>query len=146
MWLTGLDQYQWSYYLVNVIAIVLNSIIVVALGNRIWVTKSVNDRYTIATRIAKGVLIIAAIYQVLLSFARLFHLNVPLEFRDTWVMKDIGIFVYVTAITLLHRRMMSGKVGNYSDAKRDAQEKSMLEALNAGRTNHDERIRNGPES
>ena len=146
MWLTGTDEYVWSIYLTNCIALVLNVVIVMALAHRIWATRTVNDRYTLLTRIAKGVLLVSAVYQIVLSTMRLTNTGLPLEFRDTWVLKDIGIFTYVLAITLLHRRLMSGKVGDYDNAKREAQEKSMQEAMDVGRTNHDERIRNEPES
>lgn len=105
MWLTGTDEYLWSLVLTNAVALVLNILIVLALAHRIWVTRTVNDRYTMMTRIAKGVLLVSACYQIMLSVMRLTGMNLPLEFRDTWVLKDIGIFTYVLAITLLHRRL-----------------------------------------
>lgn len=146
MWLTAVDQFQWSYYLTNAVAIVLNAVIVVALLRRLWLTRNIEDSYTLLRRMAKGVLIISASYQVILSISRLGHFNLPIEFRDTWVMKDIGIFLYVISVGLLHRKIMSGKVGDYSNAKRDAQVRSMEVAMQVGQTNHDERVRNEPRS
>lgn len=140
------DEHTWSFYLVNILAIFLNLAIVFTLMNRVWATRKLEGRIPVISRTAKGILALAAIYQIVLSTTRLFDYTLPDQFRDTWIMKDVGIFLYVISISYLNRLMASSKPVSVAESKRLAQERTMREAIRVGTVNHDERLRNGPES